>query len=152
MLILRPSSVVWFRMSICIDLQCESHAKFESADWVHNRLPSGVLMPINPATKQLLRAIMNFHNIKMNDINLIIKELWLNTYCGTGARSVCVCVCVVKIVEERGGGGVALCDAWRISEKIFGRKGTSASSFRCFYPRPCTAHMPCAYLCRHRHH
>lgn len=40
---------------------------------------------------------MNFHNIKMNDINVIIKELWLNTYCGTGA-------CNVSVMRGLGGG------------------------------------------------
>lgn len=28
---------------------------------------------------------MQFHHIKMEEINKIIKELWVNTYCGSGA-------------------------------------------------------------------
>jgi hypothetical protein len=30
------------------------------------------------------RSIMQYHSLKMEEINKIIKELWVNTYCGSG--------------------------------------------------------------------
>ncbi len=44
------------------------------------------------------RAIMRYHSLKMEEINKIIKELWIKTYRGGGGEgSVCVYVyvCVV---------------------------------------------------------
>lgn len=32
----------------------------------------------------IYRAIMRFHALKMEDLNKIIKELWINTYKGGG--------------------------------------------------------------------
>ena len=36
--------------------------------------------------KALDRAIMKYHQIKMEEINKIIKALWQETYCGSGNR------------------------------------------------------------------
>lgn len=35
----------------------------------------------------VLRAIMQFHSMKMEEINKIIKELWMKTYKGGGTYS-----------------------------------------------------------------
>ena len=34
--------------------------------------------------KAMDRAIMNYHSQKMSEINMIIRELWRNTYRGNG--------------------------------------------------------------------
>jgi DNA repair protein RAD50 len=35
-------------------------------------------------SKALDAAIMKFHSLKMEEINKIIRELWMNTYQGSG--------------------------------------------------------------------
>ena len=38
--------------------------------------------------KALETAIMKFHSLKMDEINKIIRELWVNTYQGNGKPGV----------------------------------------------------------------
>ena len=40
------------------------------------------------------RAIMRFHKLKMEEINKIIKELWIKTYRGGGTTCTTHIVCI----------------------------------------------------------
>lgn len=63
--------------------------KYASAleKWVHKNFMGVTSPPCLLTNKQIAhngRAIMKYHALKMDDLNKIIKELWINTYKGGG--------------------------------------------------------------------
>ena len=47
------------------------------------------------------RAIMNYHNMKMAEINKIIRDLWRQTYRGQGKHVYSILLCLVALLQMR---------------------------------------------------